>query len=146
MTELNIANLSDFLNEVVGEDNFDFENAYKNFTTQTVPEGITAHIFEDADKNEWVLFASSPLTANNVSPEMAENITPEHAETMRQRQVAKGELFGFTLTDRVYTVPEGGLEFTPTRSVQNPNVNMIEMLMYHISDVEYAMQLTSAVK
>lgn len=108
-----------------------------------IPVGVTAHIYADADNNEWLIWGNAPPTANNL-PEGVPPYTEEQVERHEASNQVEADLFGFTKTGRIFEVKDAPLEWRDDRVVENPNADILQILM-GLHSVQ-AMQLTSALK
>lgn len=101
-------------------------------------DAINVNIYEDENKNEWIIWGHSPLDEKNyaeLDEEERVAVTAEFAEEAAE--------LGLTKTDRVKFINFDEFEFKSDKTIEKP-VDLIDLLTGYDPTIR-AMQLTSNV-
>lgn len=101
-------------------------------------DAINVNIYEDENKNEWIIWGHSPLDEKNyaeLDEEERVAVTAELAEEAAE--------LGLTKTDRVKFINFDEFEFKSDKTIEKP-VDLIDLLTGYDPTIR-AMQLTSNV-
>lgn len=102
-------------------------------------DAINVNIYEDENKNEWIIWGHSPLYEKNY-----DDLNEEERSYVTAQLAEEAAELGLTKTDRVKFINFDEFEFKSDKTIEKP-VDLIDLLTGYDPTIR-AMQLTSTVE